>query len=52
MGINGLTLNSRQKTFAEAVADGASQIDAYCSAFPRSSRESAKVNASRLMTRS
>lgn len=51
MGINGHTLNSRQASFAEAVADGSSQIDAYATAYPRSSRQSAKVNSSRLMAR-
>lgn len=37
--------------FAQWVADGQTQIDAYCSAYPRSSRSSAKVNACRLMAR-
>lgn len=49
--LNGHRLNSRQLAFAQGVADGSNQVDSYRSAYPKSSPESAKANASRLMER-
>ena len=47
--LNGRRLNSSQIAFAQGVADGHNQLQAYRSAYPKSSPRSARANATRLM---
>jgi hypothetical protein len=44
-----MNLNSRQIAFSHAVAGGKSLVDAYCEAFPKANRDSARSAAARLM---